>query len=179
MAAFEGLGKALRWLRARQDLRQYQVAEAAGVTKAMLSAYETEKQKPSLETLEKLLDGLGATLGDLHQALGIVRGQADPLRTPEPGAHRGAVELDGPRGFDLDLYRILGARETLPVEEEQAMRQMLLGFHGLLRYMHQQVEGGRRRRRAEGVEPVDAPEAGKAGEPGGFGAVGDGAEVES
>jgi len=139
MAAFDGLGKALRWLRARQDRRQYQVAEAAGVTKAMLSAYETEKQRPSLETLEKILDGLGATLGDLHQALRIVRGQSNPLYTPEPGAQHSASPTDIPRSLEMDLYRVLGAHEPLPVEEEQAMRQMLLGFHGLLRYMHHQT----------------------------------------
>lgn len=163
MAAFEGLGKALRWLRARQDRRQYQVAEAAGVTKAMLSAYETEKQKPSLDTLEKILDGLGASLGDLYQALGIVRGQADPLRTPVPGARREAAEMDGPRSFDLDLYRIVGAREPLPVEEEQALRQMLLGFHGFLRYMHQQLERSRRYRAPESMDHLDTSEADELG----------------
>jgi len=142
MGAFDGLGKALRWLRARQDRRQYQVAEAAGVTKAMLSAYETNKQKPSLETLEKILDGLDATLGDLHQALRTVQGQSDAQRTPE---RRGssAFEAEGLRGGELDLYRLLGVREPLPVEEEQAMQQMLLGFHGLLRYLHQQVASSR------------------------------------
>lgn len=139
MASFDGLGKALRWLRARQDRRQYQVAEAAGVTKAMLSAYETEKQRPSLETLEKILDGLGVTLGDLHQALKIIGGQSNPLYTPEPGARRGGFDGGGPRTFEMDLYRILGVHEPLPVEEEQALRQMLLGFHGMLRYMHHQV----------------------------------------
>ena len=36
-----GLGQALRWLRDRQGKKQYQVAEAAGITKGMLSAYET------------------------------------------------------------------------------------------------------------------------------------------
>lgn len=177
MVAFEGLGKALRWLRARQDLRQYQVAEAAGVTKAMLSAYETGKQKPSLDTLEKLLDGLGASLGDLHQALGIVRGQADPLRTPEPGARRRAVEAEGPRNFDLDLYRILGAREALPVDEEQALRQMLLGFHGFLRYMHQQIERTRRRPAPEPLERLDVPDPDEIGDQ--MGDLGEVGEVES
>lgn len=142
MAAFDGLGKALRWLRARQDRRQYQVADAAGVTKAMLSAYETGKQKPSLETLEKILDGLGVSLGDLYQALLIVNGQSDPLR-PTPAAVLRAVPSrfdDSPAdGFEMDLYRILGVREPLPKEQEHAMRQMLAGFHGLLRFMHHQL----------------------------------------
>ena len=48
-------GGALRWLREKRALKQYQLAEEAGVTKAMLSAYETGRQRPTLETLEKIL----------------------------------------------------------------------------------------------------------------------------
>lgn len=159
MGVFDGLGKALRWLRARQDRRQYQVAEAAGVTKAMLSAYETNKQKPSLETLEKILDGLGATLGDLHQALRTVQGQSDGQRSPE---RKGlpAFEAEGLRGGELDLHRILGVEEPLPVEEEQAMQQMLLGFHGLLRYLHHRVNSSHEPAPAEAA---GAPEAAATG----------------
>jgi transcriptional regulator with XRE-family HTH domain len=135
MPAFEGLGKALRWLRARQDKRQYQVAEAAGVTKAMLSAYETGKQKPSLETLEKILDGLGVSLGDLHHALLIVNGRADQLRYSE-GSVGGEPRPLPHRTGEIDLYRVLGIQEALPLEEEQALRQMLMGFLGFLRFMH-------------------------------------------
>lgn len=136
MKAFEGLGKALRWLRARQDKRQYQVAEDAGVTKAMLSAYETGKQKPSLDTLEKILDGLDASLDDLHRALRIVNGQEDPLRPP-PAPVSSVHVAD--TGMETDLHRLLGIRGSIPVEEEQAFRQMLAGFHRLLRYMHNQL----------------------------------------
>jgi len=154
MAAFDGLGKALRWLRARQDRRQYQVADAAGVTKAMLSAYETGKQKPSLETLEKILDGLGASLGELYQALLIVNGQSDPLGG-EASLHRpGTLEVAGTIGFDVDLYRILGIRDPLPVEEEYAMRQMLVGFHGFLRFMHNELARSTRPGGVDGTEPA-------------------------
>jgi transcriptional regulator with XRE-family HTH domain len=152
MAAFDGLGKALRWLRARQDRRQYQVADAAGVTKAMLSAYETGKQKPSLETLEKILGGLGATLGDLYQALLIVNAQSDPLRGETNLPFVTAVELAGSSGFDMDLYRILGIRDPLPVEEEHAMRQMLAGFHGFLRFMHHELVRNTRRSGMDSTE---------------------------
>lgn len=134
MSAFEGLGKALRWLRARQDKRQYQVAEDAGVTKAMLSAYETGKQRPSLETLDKILGGLDASLEDLHRAILIVNGLSDPLRPPAP---RSVLPGDG--GGDVDLHQILGVSGAIPAEEEMALRQMLGGFHRLLRYMHQQL----------------------------------------
>lgn len=159
MAAFEGLGKALRWLRARQDRRQYQVAEAAGVTKAMLSAYETEKQKPSLETLEKILEGLGVSLGDLQQALRIVKGEADALDPPP----RPGTELAQPHA--VDLYRILGIESPLPVEEEHALRQMMSGFLNYLRFMHFQVarhtDGGAGEGAAGGTERQ--PEARGAG----------------
>ncbi|MES1211178.1 MAG: helix-turn-helix transcriptional regulator, partial [Acidobacteriota bacterium] len=80
MSTFQGLGRALRWLRDRQGKRQYQVADAAGITKAMLSAYETGKQKPSLDTLEKILDALACNLNDLHNSLQIVNERPEAIR---------------------------------------------------------------------------------------------------
>jgi len=74
----------LRWLRDRQGKRQYQVADTAGITKAMLSAYETGKQKPSLDTLEKILEALGSDLSDLHSALQIVNERPPTGRRPPP-----------------------------------------------------------------------------------------------
>ena len=75
-----GLGQALRWLRDRQGKKQYQVAEAAGITKGMLSAYETGRQRPSLETLEKILDTLGCDLNDLHNAIQIINGRPEGIK---------------------------------------------------------------------------------------------------
>src|SRR6476661_7101581 len=82
MSIFNGLGRALRWLRDRQGKRQYQVADTAGITKAMLSAYETGKQKPSLDTLEKILSALECDLNDLHNALQIVNERPEAIRRP-------------------------------------------------------------------------------------------------
>lgn len=64
-----GLGPALRRLRMRKGLRQFETAEAADITKAMLSAYENDKRRPSLKTLDQILAALEADLGDLHHAL--------------------------------------------------------------------------------------------------------------
>lgn len=75
-----GLGQALRWLRERQARKQYRVADDAGVTKGMLSAYETGRQRPSLETLDKLLETLGCDLNDLHNALQIVNGRPERMK---------------------------------------------------------------------------------------------------
>jgi transcriptional regulator with XRE-family HTH domain len=159
MSIFGGLGRSLRWLRERQGKRQYQVAAAAGITKAMLSAYETGKQKPSLETLEKILAALGCDLNDLHNAVQIVNERPEAIRrpgtahegaplpplapmaqTPRGGPDRAAAGEDGaaapPAG---SLYSILQIDAPLPEEMEQAMSEMLSGFHKLLRYMHSAI----------------------------------------
>jgi transcriptional regulator with XRE-family HTH domain len=138
MTIFNGLGKALRWLRERQDKRQYQVADAAGITKAMLSAYETGKQKPSLETLEKILVALECDLNDLHNALQIVNERPEAIRragTPREDWRLETQETPREAGA-LDLYRILGLGRPLPSQEEQALSEMLEGFHKLVRYLH-------------------------------------------
>lgn len=124
-----GLGQALRWLRDRLGKKQYQVAEAAGITKGMLSAYETGRQRPSLETLEKLLGTLGCDLHDLHNAIQIVNGRPAAMR---PGRF---AENSGEGGFP-DLYSVLGQNDPLPPDLERAFGQLLDGFHKLIRYMH-------------------------------------------
>jgi DNA-binding XRE family transcriptional regulator len=98
-STFTGLGQALRWLRERQTRKQYQVADLAGITKGMLSAYETGRQRPSLETLDKLLDTLGCDLNDLHNAIQIVNGRPEAIRRfappgarpPSGGSYSGAA----------------------------------------------------------------------------------------
>lgn len=63
------VGPALRRLRERRQLRQVQLARAAGVTKAMVSAYERSRRLPSLRTLLLLLAALGADFGVLQRAV--------------------------------------------------------------------------------------------------------------
>ena len=127
---FEGLGKALRWLREKQGKRQYQVAQIAGITKAMLSAYETGKQKPSLDTLEKVLAALGADLADLAYALDFVNER--PVEV-----HRNARGKDATPTADgtVDIYSALDLRQSVSPKVEAALNEMLQGFHRLLRYL--------------------------------------------
>ena len=124
MPIFEGLGRALRWLREGRGKRQYQVAETAGITKPMLSAYETGRQKPSLDTLEKILGAMGADLAELHAVLDIVNGrqpappQRDRWRDRDRGA--GAALSEMAHGFE-ELIRLLhGAAERLVENTENA-----------------------------------------------------------
>jgi transcriptional regulator with XRE-family HTH domain len=144
MSILQGFGRALRWLRDRQGKRQYQIADAAGITKAMLSAYETGKQKPSLDTLEKILLALECDLNDLHNALQIVNERPEAIRRGQPenawtGFRRELTEPafdDRGEAPSRDVYRILGVNRRLPPLEEQALSEMIEGFHKLLRYLH-------------------------------------------
>jgi transcriptional regulator with XRE-family HTH domain len=128
MSIFHGLGRALRWLRDRQGKRQYQVADAAGITKAMLSAYETGKQKPSLDTLEKILAALECDLNDLHNALQIVNERPEAIR--RSGMQQREGVWPGQRRELQDSPRD---------QEEQALSEMLQGFHKLVRYLHDSI----------------------------------------
>lgn len=136
MPVFDGLGRALRWLREKEGRRQYETARAAGVTKAMLSAYETGKQSPSLLSLEKLLDALGVDLLALARALDHVN-ERPAHRAAPPEALAGRVE---PAGAP-DVRAILGVAE-MAGEEEEALGRMLDGFHRLIRYLHRSAAKG-------------------------------------
>ena len=136
ISILNGLGPALRWLRDRRGKKQYQVAAAAGITKGMLSAYETGRQRPSLETLDKLMETLQCNLNDLHNALQIVNGRPGELIRPAVWNPRVAQADEVAEGTGGDLYRVLNIERALPVEQERALAQMLDGFHRLVRYLH-------------------------------------------
>lgn len=152
-SVINGLGQALRWLRDRQNKKQYQVAESAGITKGMLSAYETGRQRPSLETLEKILSTLGCDLNDLHNAIQIINGR--PERIKHRGEGMGEAPGTGARqelSGRSEIQKVLGRRDPLPIEEERAFGEMLDGFHRLLRYFHETFAQARRRRGEAGAE---------------------------
>lgn len=72
------IGPALCLMRRERGLRQNRVAELAGITKPMLSAYERRRRLPSLRTLSKLLDALDARLLDLGRAVQKVEEVTEP-----------------------------------------------------------------------------------------------------
>ena len=151
-SVLNGLGQALRWLRERRGRKQYQVADTAGITKGMLSSYETGRQRPSLETLEKVLDTMHCDLHDLHNALQIVNGRPQIMR------HRSAEMTAAPEaaGTRTDVYKILGLAEPMPPEEEKAIAQILDGFHRLIRHLHH--EAHRDQTASEPAADAETPE---------------------
>ena len=115
MTVFHNLGSALRHLRTSRGLSQKSVAKGAGVTAPMLSSYETGRTTPEVETLDKVLDGIGASLSDLEWALRQVNarpmeGEGPPRRQPPAWQTTGAVsasELAGKAEMTASLPRVL------------------------------------------------------------------------
>lgn len=62
------LGLALRALREAKGLKQIELGAAAGATESQVSDIERARNNPGWILVVRLLDGLGATVGDLADA---------------------------------------------------------------------------------------------------------------
>lgn len=69
MTAFRGLHQALRQLRIESGMTQADLADAAGIGRATIQAYESGRRKPRVETLESLLGAMDVGLEDLTNRL--------------------------------------------------------------------------------------------------------------
>jgi transcriptional regulator with XRE-family HTH domain len=81
-SVFDGLGRVLRDLRIEKGFTQVELAERAEISKSMLSLYETEKSKPHLNTLERLVAALDVSLVEVARRM-----EEASLR--EPSTRRG------------------------------------------------------------------------------------------
>lgn len=109
MSAFEHLSGALRLLRDRRGLTQRQLAEAIESPLKQISGYETGRQRPRIETLDRILAAVGADALDLARAMETFAG-ADT--EGEGGLERGApgrVRAAASAGLSPEL-RELGPR---------------------------------------------------------------------
>jgi transcriptional regulator with XRE-family HTH domain len=61
--------QALKRMRVATGLRQVDVSDRSGLTKAMVSAYEGGKLLPSLPSLSSYLDAIGRDMADLQEAV--------------------------------------------------------------------------------------------------------------
>lgn len=77
----QGLGPALKRLRADAGLRQADVREHSGLKAPQISRYENGHEVPSLESLVKYLGAVGCDLGDLQRAL---QGDSGAKAIPAP-----------------------------------------------------------------------------------------------
>lgn len=115
-------------LREKQRKTQEQVASTAGVTASMISNYERGKEKPSLDSLWKILGALNCTLIDLEAALRFVRGDKFPVRSTnwqisvDTGEYEtGGAEPQDIADADFDLEKLAKSDRPLPRETERAL----------------------------------------------------------
>ena len=74
--------EAMKLIRQGAGLRQTDVSERSGLTKAMLSAYETGKTLPTLVSLATFLAAIGKDLADFQEVIDLVR-NVSPRRAPD------------------------------------------------------------------------------------------------
>lgn len=101
------IGPALRALRTEQGLRQTVVAERAGITKAMLSSYETGKCSPVLTSLTAVLRVLRSDLRSLQDTMDRLSLAAGVRPTPE---ERLSLESELGRAVLQLVNRLMTAR---------------------------------------------------------------------
>lgn len=108
----------------------------------MLSSYENEKQRPTLETLERILAALRVDLDGLAYAMRAVaqEEQAKGGATPAPRSHPAEIDpwVDSSA---LNLQEVLRLPRSLESPEAHAIGQMFQGFHALLRYFLIRADG--------------------------------------
>jgi len=80
---FANLGKALTRFRKLRGVSQAAIARRAGIGKSQLSKYESGKELPKLDSLEKLLDALGVGYFEFFRILALID-QGEDLRAPTP-----------------------------------------------------------------------------------------------
>jgi transcriptional regulator with XRE-family HTH domain len=141
MSRLRNLGHALRYLRILSGRKQFEVAEVAGITRAMLSAYERGSREPSLTTLTKILDALGVDFAGLQTAFDRVEsGSGKPETTLAGSASFPRGPASDGRHFDpthpAELARFVGESEALPTEEAVAYGEMVRGFLAWMRAVH-------------------------------------------
>jgi transcriptional regulator with XRE-family HTH domain len=138
MTGFKDIGAALRWLRNQRSKKQREVARAAGITPAMLSAYETGKHRPSLDTAERVLAALNCDVVDLTNALQIVKVSEDAFQGSEERPAAGAEGRRSSAPIEERIHALIrhqGDAEALTQEEEAVLSGLLSSMVQLMRYL--------------------------------------------
>jgi transcriptional regulator with XRE-family HTH domain len=95
------LEAALRQARTRAGLTQAELAELADTSQATVSAYESGRKRPSVDTLERLLSAAGARL--------VVEPRSERLIVPSTQRHRATGRA---------LAAVIALAELLPTRHQ-------------------------------------------------------------
>jgi len=131
---FKNIGKALKLLRVQRMKKQREIAEIAGITPAMLSAYETGKHRPSLDTAERVLEALGCDILDLTRALKAIDVQEKEQRQKDQPAEADGQDTVEASGLGEAMEARLAQADLKP-EERELLVSLLPGFLKLIRYL--------------------------------------------
>jgi transcriptional regulator with XRE-family HTH domain len=127
---FAGLGSTLRLLREQAGLSQGELARNAGMGKSQISKYESGKEFPRLESLERLLDALGVEPLTFFYTAHLLkhRTEISPaaiLVTTTPLLNDPALEsFRSLFGHFLDSFEILIASRTLEPPQRNDPRRI-------------------------------------------------------
>lgn len=126
---FDRIGNALELIRQLRGMNQVSLARAAGVGKSQLSKYVNGKEKPKLESLEKLLAVLQVSPLTFFSVVEFLDQQAARLDNPgEPllGNTPGAGLLSEPL---QDAFEKV-VRDLLALQAELVRTAISGGIHG-------------------------------------------------
>lgn len=115
------LGTVIRQIRKNRGLNQTAVAERVGTDSGNISRYETDKQKPSVDMLERIADALDTSvseiyklaessvgeLADIHEKYRMIPRLNLPVAAGN-GTEPGHVEVQGTLAFQQDWLRKKG-----------------------------------------------------------------------
>lgn len=109
MKVLGGIPRFIRSERNRQGRTQEDVAEAAKLSKTQISKIETEVQSPNLETLDKVLVGLGLSFAEFSQRY---LDMEDNERAKDPDSEPGTTPAMSPELYTLTKHIARGCFET-------------------------------------------------------------------
>jgi transcriptional regulator with XRE-family HTH domain len=130
MGMFVNLGKTLSLLRELRGKSQAHVAREAGIGKSQLSKYETGKELPKLDSLEKVLSALAVSHFEFFYTLQLVDRRAADLVLPKPASEAPVERL---------YFPPLEGPHLVPEETDQAFTKMLTDLLVLYRRVFEQV----------------------------------------
>jgi transcriptional regulator with XRE-family HTH domain len=143
------LGNAIRDLRQRHGLTIAEVADRAGISRGMLSKIENAQTATSLDSLHRLAQALGVSLGTLFRNYDVPEGSAQLVKNGQGmevvrrGTRRGhtyhllAHEQGPTKLFEPFLITIDSPDATFPVFEHPGT-EFLYMLEGRMEYRHGQ-----------------------------------------
>jgi phage repressor protein C with HTH and peptisase S24 domain len=103
------LGAVIRRLRKERDLNQVDLAERIGTDSGNVSRYETDKQKPSMDMLEKIADALGTSVSEIYRLAEDGAGQVPAASEKYVMVPRLNLAVAAGNGTEPDNVEIQGA----------------------------------------------------------------------